>query len=242
MDWPLPDRHVTALAGVELVRHAAPLPFETANRAAIDAEWATALAQNPRLFNGPMFLISRIELDGATVRGAMHETDFATFLHWRRNRPVDGLWYCAATAIPVLCDGKLLAIRMASHTVNAGLVYFPAGSFDPDDFIDGRLEPSRCMAREFVEETGIALDESAADPCHVGVMIDTFLILARRYQLPFDGKEAKARILAHQSASGDDEIDDVLILDPADDQRATLSSYMPPLMRWHAQTPMSGDA
>ena len=42
----------------------------------------------------------------------------------------------------------LVAIRMGAHTVNAGKVYFAAGSFEPEDFPDGVVDAHGNMARE----------------------------------------------------------------------------------------------
>ena len=52
-------------------------------------------------------------------------------------------------------DNALIAIRMAAHTVNAGRVYFAAGSFEPEDFPDGRVDAHGNMVREVTEETGL---------------------------------------------------------------------------------------
>ena len=48
-----------------------------------------------------------------------------------------------------------MAIRMAAHTVNAGRVYFAAGSFEPSDFRDGLVDADGNMVREVREETGL---------------------------------------------------------------------------------------
>jgi 8-oxo-dGTP pyrophosphatase MutT (NUDIX family) len=61
-------------------------------------------------------------------------------------------------------DGAFLLGEMASHTANAGSVYFAAGTPDPSDVFGARVDLAASVRRELREETGISADEVAMAP------------------------------------------------------------------------------
>ncbi len=106
----------------------------------------------PSLFNGRVLLLGRrvIETrpDGALrLKGVYFETDYADYLAWREfghpGEPVDN---CFSMAALRSADGAFLLGEMAPHTYSAGQIYFPAGTPDPSDIIEDRVDLRRQRA------------------------------------------------------------------------------------------------
>lgn len=185
-----------------------PLSFEAAHRAAIDAHWQKQLTANPKLWNGPFFLFTGVHLDGETLRGQAHPTDFATFLYHRHvDRGHDhDVMHITGTSLAVTDDGVIVAMEMASHTANAGHIYFPAGSFDPQDVIDNKLDTMFNVRREIREELGVDLAASDFEPRWIGVSHDDTWHVAIPCQLPMSFAALDARFRQYQAEGGDDEL------------------------------------
>ena len=209
------------------------LAFERDNRAAIDAHWQRLRAERPALWNGPMFMFEQVELDGATLTGTARRTDFATFLFWRDNgRPRDVV-HVTGTSLPVMADGGLLAVRMAAHTANAGAVYFPAGSLEEADLVDGVFDVTASIARELTEETGLAFDEDAAETVYTAAFDRGAFHVARRNRLAADFETCLERLARHKAETGEDEIDTAVAVRPGGGGLSALRPYARALADWH---------
>lgn len=217
--------------------------FEAANRVAIDAQWEEEVKANPRLWNGEQFLFEDVRVEEGVLRGIGYRTDFATFLYWRRNRYSSTAMptHIAATTLPVTSDGALLTIRMAPHTANPGEYYFPAGSLDDHDVIDGHISIDANIRRELLEETGIAYPLAEQPEPYIVAIVDNAWHIARRFDLPLSVDQARDAIAQHQAATGDDETDAVEgIYKP--EQTAKLKPYARLLAEWHFDNMQAGRA
>ncbi|MEM1377280.1 MAG: NUDIX hydrolase [Pseudomonadota bacterium] len=205
--------------------------FERANRPAIEAHWEKVVAQQPRLWNGAQFLFEDVHLTNGVLSGVGYRSDYAAFMYWRENRDEigDQAIHIAATTLPVMADGGLLAIRMAAHTANAGAYYFPAGSLDASDVTDGRIDVDANIARELREETGI--EASFCDEDYVIALDRGAWHVGRRLKLGLNLADVKTAINAHQKETGDDEIDDVVGIYSLEDA-ARLKPYARMLAEW----------
>lgn len=233
MVFDIPRNRMIAVDTAELAFDAGPHPYEAANGAAIEANWRAETERNPALFDGKVMLFSTIRWHDGRLDGRCHAIRFATFMHWRRHRADATAEHLYAHAMPVTADGALIAIRMAAHTANAGKVYFAAGSFDPDDVRDGRIDIEFNMRREVLEETGIDLTNSPSETGFRGYSGAGGTVLAKRFFLDENAEALAARIRAVIAADPDPEISDVVIIrDPADLPDG-LMAHMTPLIDWH---------
>lgn len=184
------------------------LSFEVAHRAGIDAHWQKQVEANPNLWNGPFFLFTGVHLDGHILRGQAHPTDFATFLYHRHiDRGHDhDVTHITGTSLAITSDGVIVAMEMAGHTANAGHIYFPAGSFDPQDVHGGKLDTMFNVRREVREELGLTLAESDFEPRWIGVSHDDTWHIAIPCYLPMSFDALNERFRTYQAEGGDDEL------------------------------------
>src|SRR5690606_19565311 len=162
--------------------------------------------------------------------GRCHIVRYATFLHWRSVRPVGGAGHVYAHAMPVGSDGALLAVRMSANTVNAGLVYFAAGSFEPADFRGGEADVGANMRREVAEETGRDLSVMRHEAGYHLVSKRTGTVLFRRYLLGESADAAAERVRAHVAAESDPEIEGPVVIREAGDLPERLADQVPHLI------------
>ncbi len=231
MDNPARKPVVLRLAEGTLRLGEGPLAFEHANRPAIDAYWETATAQMPRLWNGPAFLFEDVSLEGGRLSGTGRRTDFATFLYWRDNGRPREVVHITGTSLPVLADGSLFGVRMAAHTANGGAAYFPAGSLDEDDLVDGAFDLTASIARELREETGLAFDR--ADDLFTAAFDRGAYHIARRSRLTGDFDNCRDMLARHQAETGDDEIEAAVAIRRDGAGLAALKPYARALADWH---------
>ncbi len=215
-----------------------PHPYELANRQAIDDNWESEVARQPKLFDGEMILLSEMSYRHGRIEGRCHPIRFATFLYWRRDRRASAGFHVFANAIPVASDGALIAIRMGPHTANAGRVYFAAGSFERRDFRDGVADVELNMHREVAEETGLDLESVAREDCYFAYCSGAGLTLVRRYFLDGTAATVADRIRAFIAADPDPEADQVVVINGDADVPESAPVHMKPLVRWH----FSGEA
>lgn len=208
-------------------------PFEREHAAEIAKNWEIETAEKPALFNGTVVLLSALSYTGASLRGRCHAVSYATFLYWRRNRLSAPAEHSFAHAVLVSSDGALVAVRMGSHTANAGRVYFAAGSFEPADFRDGLVDLEFNMAREVREETGLEISHLPRDPAYHAYSSEQGTVIFRGYLLDEDAETVAARIREHVAAETEPEIEGPVIIRSRGDLPEGLMSHMLPIIDWH---------
>ncbi len=177
--------------------------FAERRAASIAAHWARVIKAKPALFNGRVLLLGRRKIEvgqnGAlTLRGAFFETDYADFLAWEEfGEEGEAVDNCFSMAALHSADGAFLLGEMAPHTFNAGQIYFPAGTPDPADIFDGKVDLEASAQRELLEETGVGADDASVAPGWTLVFTPRRIACMKLMTLSATAAEAKAEIDAY---------------------------------------------
>ena len=141
--------------------------FPRENAAAIAAHWQTRIARAPGMFDGTVLLCCDHAVADRAARLDLFATRYATFTYYRDTRHADAriadarIANAFAAIVPWTSDGAVLLGEMGARTANAGQLYFPCGTPDPDDIQGARVDLAGSAARELAEETGLALPDEA---------------------------------------------------------------------------------
>jgi 8-oxo-dGTP pyrophosphatase MutT (NUDIX family) len=95
---------------------------------------------------------------------------------------------------------------MAGHTSNAGRIYFPSGTPDPDDVFDGRLDISASVEREMEEETGLRPADYLPGTDWDCVVIGASVAIMKLLTAELPGEALKARIEANLARQAQPEL------------------------------------
>ena len=172
-------------------------PFATKRRADIEAHFALRRRDKPRLWNGRVLLGRDPVFAGDRLSAACFETDFASFLAWRDWGFPDRDVFNGFGMGALRCsDGAFLLGEMGAHTANAGRIYFPAGTPDPDDVRDGRLDLAGSIVREVAEETGLDAADYTMDTHWSCVFAGPSIAMIRILQVELTGEALRLRIEA----------------------------------------------
>ncbi len=233
MSFDLPRNVILPVDGIEVRLDDGPHPFERDNGVAIAENWRRETAANPALFDGTVVLLSELAYCGRRLVGRCHAVNFSTFMLWRKQREGSGAEHAYAHAMLVAGDNALVAIRMGGHTVNAGRVYFAAGSFELEDFRDGKVDVDFNMHREVEEETGLDIHQASPARRYYLLSTESGTVIFRRYRMPMTANAMVAAINAHVAAQANPEIAAPVVIHSAGDLPDDLASHMPPLIEWH---------
>ncbi|MCF3640527.1 NUDIX hydrolase [Rhizobium sp. TRM95111] len=229
--WPA-EGQVFPLAGLAIRLAAGPHPFHAAEHVAAAANWQAEIAANPALFNGDMLLIDAPVLAAGVLAANAHVTPYATFLLWRRRQPDCKGFHLFGLPLVVSSDGALIAVRMSRHTANPGKVYCAAGSLEPNDVADGRVDLFANMAREVHEEIGLVLADARADATVHAVRVDRAVTVLRVYRFGSTADELLAGIATHILHAEEQEIDQALAIRDARPDAFAYPAFMPPVLAW----------
>ena len=199
-----------------------PWPFAAERRAEIDAHFESLRATKPALWNGRVLLMHEHAIVEGTLSGTFFETDFASFLAWRDwGFPDPAIRNCFAMGALRGSDGAFVLGEMAPHTANAGRIYFPAGTPDPNDIVGDKVDLAGSVAREVGEETGLAVELFAAEPGWRAVCVGPRIALMKILNARVPAATLRLEILRSLEHDPQPELSDIRIvrdlsgLDPA---------------------------
>jgi 8-oxo-dGTP pyrophosphatase MutT (NUDIX family) len=203
-----------------------PWAFADEKRTEIDAFWADLTAKNPALWNGRVLLLYRQVVRDGVFSGDYLETDYASFMAWRRWGTHAGVHDCFSAAAIVSADGAVLLGEMGAHTANAGSIYFPCGTPDPSDIAGDTVDLEASVARELKEETGCDIGEFEAEPGWTVVADRQLFVQVKILRSGLDADGLRARMLAHLASEQQPELSDVVIVRGQRDYRPAMPTFV----------------
>ena len=208
--------------------------FADERRAEIDAAFAEKQRANPRLWNGRVLLMHCFSIDRGVLHGAFLETDYASLNSWLAwGTPDADVWDCFGVAAVLSSDGAFLLGQMAPHTANAGQIYFPCGTPDPSDVVDGTVDFDRSIARELFEETGLRLDEFEAEPGWTILHERTRVVAYKVLHADHSGEALRDRVETHIQGDPHSELAAAHLVRNTENLLPTLPNHTAAFVRHH---------
>jgi 8-oxo-dGTP pyrophosphatase MutT (NUDIX family) len=221
----LPVIHrVTAL---DLWLRRRPWPFAEARRADIDAHFALKQSEKPQIWNGRVLLGCNPAFTGDRFSADYFETDFASFLAWRDwGFPDKGVFNGFGMGALRCSDDAFVMGEMGPHTANAGRIYFPSGTPDPDDISGDTVDIAGSVAREVAEETGLTPADYRAAPHWDCVVTGPSIAMMRVLHVDTSGEEVRARIEANLAWQQQPELAAIHLVRGTGDLTATMPRFV----------------
>lgn len=193
--------------------------FPRERRAEIDAHWTKLTVEKPRMFNGRVLLQHDCRFEGDAFVARYFETDYADFIAWHQFRyPPPALRNGFAMAALRARDGAFLLGVMSDHTVNAGRIYFAAGTPDRQDVRpDGSIDLAGSAVRELFEETGLRADEITAGEGWTIALDRVSAACMRPVRIDLPADDARSLILSRLRQQSYPELSDIHIVRTGDD-------------------------
>ena len=204
---------VIQIEGYDLPLLEAPWAWAEENAAAIKRFWNKIHAEKPSMFNGPVLVMSGHDLRDGVLTGNALQTDFASFLYWKdKGLPAEaGVRTVFGCAVVRSGDGHLLFGRMGPHTAASGRVYPMAGTPDPEDLKDGKLDIEGSIVRELFEEAGLDAAQSSRAPGYLLVEDGGMCSLNAVFTFDAPSRELKARMMTHIEMQEQSELDEIVV-------------------------------
>jgi 8-oxo-dGTP pyrophosphatase MutT (NUDIX family) len=201
--------------------------------------WRKRQAERPSLFDGRVLLMGAHEFvtreDGATIlRGEYFETDFKAFLAWRDfGFPDPAVCNGFSMAALQASDGAYLLGEMSDHTANAGAIYFAAGTPDPSDVFEGRVDLRASVVRELEEETGLSAHDLVIADDWIVVDDAPRIACMKPVQAAEDAETLTARIGAYLASEERPELARVhIVRSPADIDEKRMARFTVDFLRY----------
>ncbi|HLK82025.1 MAG TPA: NUDIX hydrolase [Xanthobacteraceae bacterium] len=214
----MPDTHIVPVDRLDVGFAPFRWRFAETRRDDIAAHFAMRRQATPQLWNGRVLLMRDFAIRDGILRGTYFEAGFAEFLAWRDwNFPDSTVVNCFAMGALRASDGAYLLGVMGDHTANAGRIYFPAGTPDPDDVRGETVDLLGNVLRELAEETGLTdRDVAIASGWHAAVDASR-VALMKCIDVPCPAPQARNRMLSHLARETQPELRDIRIVRSAAD-------------------------
>ncbi len=203
-------------------------PFATARRDEIDRYFAELRRGKPELWNGRVLVLQTFAVADGVFRGTYLETDFASFLAWRDwGFPDQSVRNCFAMGALRAADGAFVLGVMASHTANAGKVYFIGGTPDPHDVAGERVDLERSVLRELAEETGLSAETVRPEPGWHAIFDEARIAMVRVLRTAEPAAALREKILAFLARQRRAELAGLHVVRSGADLDARMPAFVP---------------
>lgn len=212
-----------------------PRPWQAAepHRAQIAEHFRQFRACHAGVWNGRILLSRDHALADGVLTGSCFESDYATYLAWRDGVFADDtVKNCFGMGIIEASDGAYVLGVMGRHTANAGMAYFPAGTLEPDDLVDGCVDYEGSVGREVQEETGLAPHEYTAAPGWYVVFAGLRIAMGKLLRARDTGGALRARMLDHLAREAEPELSDILVVRDETDLTVPVPPHVPVFLRY----------
>ena len=200
-----------------------PWPFAKEKCADIEAHFAVKKREKP-IWNGRILLGRDPDFTAERFSARYFDADFASFLAWRDwGFPDPSVFNGFGMGALRCCDGAFVLGEMAGHTANAGRVYFPSGTPDPDDLKGDAVDIAGSVAREVEEETGLRSEEYRASAHWDCVVSGAVIAMIRILEVDVTGERLRARIEANLARQSQPELSRIHLVR----ERRDLTAAMP---------------
>jgi 8-oxo-dGTP pyrophosphatase MutT (NUDIX family) len=224
----MPDNAVIRrVSALDLKVESGAWPWARSRRADIDAHFAMRQREKPGIWNGQVLLARNADFSEGRLSSSYFQTDFASFLAWRDwgfpDRDVfNGFGMGALRS----SDGAFVLGEMGSQTVNAGRIYFPAGTPDPDDIVGDTLDIAGSITREIEEETGLTPADYKAGANWHCVAVGAAVAIIRILTVDMPGEAVKARIEVNLARQAHPELSAIHLVRATSDLSASMPRFV----------------
>jgi 8-oxo-dGTP pyrophosphatase MutT (NUDIX family) len=201
--------------------------FAEERRTEIDAHFAKLRLETPQLWNGRILLARDPMFAGEHFSASYFETDFASFMAWRDwGFPDLGVFNGFGMGALRCADGAFVLGEMGAHTANAGRIYFPSGTPDRDDIKGDAVDIAGSVAREVLEETGLAPADYRAATHWDCVVSGAAVAMIRILQVDASGEALRAKIEANLASQREPELAAIHLVRAASDLTAAMPRFV----------------
>ena len=202
-------------------------PFAEERRDEIAAHFAEKQRERPKIWNGRVLLGRDPVFADGCFAATYFETDFASFLAWRDwGFPGPAVFNGFGMGALRASDGAFIMGEMAQHTANAGRIYFPSGTPDLDDVIEGALDIPGSVVREIEEETGLTAADYRAEPDWHCIVSGPAIAMMQVLNLDMPGDEARALIEANLAREDEPELSAIHLVRGMSDLTPTMPRFV----------------
>lgn len=234
----MPEPTVFSIDRLDLTFEPQPWPFAAERRAEILAYFRELQRNKPSIWNGNVLMLHKYEIADGVFRGTYHETDFASFSAWRTwGRPDARAFDCFSAGAVIAADGAAILGVMAAHTFRAGDVYFPCGTPDRDDLVDGRVDLDFSLRRELTEETGIDPTGCTSERGWTTIVDGNLIAQIKTLRSHESAEALRARMLAHLASEDEPELADIRIVRGPADFDPAMPRFVTAFLRYHFEGP-----